>query len=215
MTENIRKIFNMLGVEPNERFKIESEHENHIYYIDENLSLCLIGYDFGSVHTVLDILKKEIEIVKIPKYEFTKDEKNILKGLKLLKFNYIVRDEDERLTAYTDKPEKNYTLSIWQYEFGEITYVNPNMFNFIKWEDLEPFEIPNVEDELEYETDKEKIKDKLKSIFIMTDNKCKNTKCSECKCANVPFVDCSYYMALNLLIENGFTFLKDKENEHE
>lgn len=213
MTENVRKIFDMLGVEPNERFKIDDHKYCFIYYIDENLIVRTDKTNFPSICNMLDILTGNVKIIKIPKYEFTKEEKNILKGLKLLKFNYIVRDEDGKLMAYTDKPEKNYTLSIWQYQFGEITYVNPNIFNFIKWKDSEPFKIPDFEDESEYETDEEKIKDKLKSISITCRNECDNLTCSECRF----FVneDCNYDMLIARLIENGFTFPKNMKETSE
>lgn len=213
MTENVRKIFDMIGVEPNERFKIKEKNNNpdHLYYIDEKLSLQIDNYGWGTMYKTLDILNEIIEIVKIPKYEFTKGENDALKGLKLLKFNYIARNETGELMAYTDKPEKNYTLSVWQDQFGEITYVNPHMFDFIQWKDSEPFEIPNIEDESEYETDEKKIEEKLIEIYKKIRITCNNTSCGKCNYYSDINTDCSHKMAIDELIKNNFTFLKSEE----
>ena len=218
MTENARKIFDILGVEPNEKFKIKYDGKIYDkYYIDKYLKLIVDKENFITSFTTLDIITGNIEIIKIPKYEFTEGEKNALKGLKLLKFNYIARNETGELIAYTDKPEKNYTLSVWQDQFGEITYVNPHMFKSIKWKDSEPFEISDFEDELEYETDKEKIKDQLKTIFRNVFDICTELKCDECnyihkynddKYSNIK---CKERMAIDELIKNNFTFLKSEE----
>lgn len=218
MTENVRKIFDILGVEPNEKFKIKYDGKIYDkYYIDKYLKLIVDKENFITSFTILDIITGNIEIIKIPKYDFTEEEKNTLKGLKLLKFNYIVRNQVGQLVAYTDEPEKNYTLSIWQYLYGEMTYVNSNMFKSIKWEDSKPFKIPNIEDKQEYETDKEKIKDKLKIIFRNVSDICTELKCNECNYINkdednkYSNIKCRERMAIDELIANNLTFLKSEE----
>ena len=184
MSENIQKIFDILGVEPNQKFKVKCDCEvyNDYYYIDENLKFRIDKEDYITSLTVLDVIRGDIEIKKI---EFTKEENDALKGLKLLKFNYIARNETGELIAYTDKPEKNYTLSVWQYQFGEITYVNPNMFKSVKWKDSEPFEISDFKDEPKYETDEKKIEEKMIEIYYKTDKRCDDLTCAECPMKDV------------------------------
>ena len=212
MTENVMKIFDILGVEPNEKFKIKYDGKIYDkYYIDKYLKLIADKENFITSFTTLDIITGNIEIIKIPKYEFTKEENDALKGLKLLKFNYIARNETGQLIAYTDKPKKNYTLSVWQEQFGEITYVNSNMFKSIKWKDSEPFKIPDFEDEQEYETDKKKIEEKIIEIYYKADKKCDDSTCEECPYKIRSYIMCNKSMFFDELIENNFTFLKSEE----
>lgn len=212
MTENVRKIFDILGVEPNEKFKIKYDGKIYDkYYIDKYLKLIVDKENFITSFTTLDIITGNIEIIKISKYDFTEEEKNTLKGLKLLKFNYIARNQVGELIAYTDKPEKNYTLSIWQYQFGEMTYVNPNMFKSIKWEDSKPFKIPNIEDKPKYETDEKKIEEKIIEIYYKADKKCDDLTCEECPYERCNYIMCDKAMFIDELIGNNFTFLKSEE----
>ena len=70
MNDNVRKIFNILGVEPNEIFKVESDATNTIYYITEDLKF--IGktesgeYNFDDCFRLL-LTNKIGNIVKLPK----------------------------------------------------------------------------------------------------------------------------------------------------
>lgn len=70
MTENVRKIFDMLGVEPYEKFMIESVG---IVYIDENLIIqdekgfCLDNY------YLLSLLTGKRQVLKLPKKKHVGD----------------------------------------------------------------------------------------------------------------------------------------------
>lgn len=69
MTDNVRKVFNMLGVEPNERFKIEGVDEAN-YYIDENLYVLKEIKDKlieVSDKGLSNILNGYFKIIKLPK----------------------------------------------------------------------------------------------------------------------------------------------------
>ena len=213
MTENVRKTFDMLGVEPDERFKIKTESGfvfEDKYYISENLVFFIDkeGYSTGS--NVLDVIKGYVEIIKIPKYEFTKEEKKILRCFKQIGYNYIVRDENGRLSLFYDKPYK--IITVWNCSDGKYTIIHTenNMFKSIKWEDSEPFEIPDFEYEQEYETDKKKIEDKLIEIYKINNSICTNTSCNYCA-YQFSDIDCEYKMFIDNLIENNFTFLKSEE----
>ena len=70
MTENVKKIFEIIGVEPNEKFRVESDATNTIYYITEDLKF--IGknesgeYNFEDCFRLL-LTNKIGNIVKLPK----------------------------------------------------------------------------------------------------------------------------------------------------
>ena len=67
MTDNVRKIFDLLGVEPNEKFKVEGLlGGNHIFTIDENL---IISDDSETIHIYLltSLLTGDCKIIKLPK----------------------------------------------------------------------------------------------------------------------------------------------------
>lgn len=211
MTENARKIFDMLGVELNERFKLDNSKYCYTYYIDENLIVRIDKTNNPSICNVLDIIREDIKIIKIPKYEFTKEEKKILRCFKQIGYNYIARDEDGELALYSNKPYKKTTM--WNYHDGEYIDLRIKMFESIKWEDSEPFEIPDIENEPEYETDKEKIKNKLKSISTICQTKCDKLDCCECKF--FASGDCNYDMFIEMIIDNGFTFSKNTKEKSE
>ena len=70
MNDNVRKIFDMLGVEPNEKFKLESDATNTIYYITEDLKFIGINKNvennFDDCFRLL-LTNKIGNIVKLPK----------------------------------------------------------------------------------------------------------------------------------------------------
>lgn len=68
MTKNAKKIFEMLGVEPNEKFKIK-EIEGNGYFFTEDLTLWSLEEEvILSIGVSLkDLLNEKYEIVKIPK----------------------------------------------------------------------------------------------------------------------------------------------------
>ena len=67
MNDNVRKVFDLLGVEPNERFKVDGLlGGNHIFTIDENL---IISDDSETIHIYLltSLLTGDCKIIKLPK----------------------------------------------------------------------------------------------------------------------------------------------------
>ena len=74
MNDNVRQIFNMLGVEPNEEFEIEDK--NSFWKIDEKLNLYYRQghYDNGNYayngfnnSLIIDLIKNPELIIKLPK----------------------------------------------------------------------------------------------------------------------------------------------------
>lgn len=70
MNDNVRKIFDILGVEPNERFMIEGI--SPIYKIDEKLNVYNIDINCG-VPYLQFLLNGEYKIIKLPKKKKLRD----------------------------------------------------------------------------------------------------------------------------------------------
>ena len=70
MNDNVRKVFDMLGVEPNEKFKLENDATNTIYYITEDLKFIGINEsrenNFDDCFRLL-LTNKIGNIIKLPK----------------------------------------------------------------------------------------------------------------------------------------------------
>ena len=75
MNENVRKVFDILGVEPNEKFKVKDTEgiSEETYYLDENL--LVYGEVVGVIH--LNFLNKALngtyKIIKLPKTKKLRD----------------------------------------------------------------------------------------------------------------------------------------------
>lgn len=65
MNDNVRKVFDMLGVEPGESFRIKGDEK--IYYCDETLSTYGVN-GVKYVNMLAEILNGTYKIIKIPKY---------------------------------------------------------------------------------------------------------------------------------------------------
>lgn len=74
MTDNARKIFEMLGIKPNEKFKVERSTFEYCY-IDENLEIHVSDFDdeFSSIIWFTKILNGEYKITKLPKKKKLRD----------------------------------------------------------------------------------------------------------------------------------------------
>lgn len=104
-----------------------------VYTINEKLNSLLNAYTFD--------LNKRFLIWK--RQEYTDMQKEIFKALKVLGFNWIARDDNRNmLMAYDEKPIK--TGGYWDVNLGEYACDIAYDFDFIKWEDEEPFEIPTL-----------------------------------------------------------------------
>ena len=68
MNDNVRKIFDMLGVEPNEIFKVDG-YEGCRFVIEDNLAVCKVPYskDFNYFKWFTYILNNPERIIKLPK----------------------------------------------------------------------------------------------------------------------------------------------------
>lgn len=106
MNEKAKQIFEILGLEPEEEFKINSS--SSFYKLNSNLKLFVAGDRerwFLSDFSIGDIIS--YGIIKIPqKPRLTNKDKIAIKFLKNCGCHYIARDQDRLLCAYKDKPYK-------------------------------------------------------------------------------------------------------------
>ena len=123
--------------------------------INGNTYAELSSYDdnlTNQFHKDLDIVKvyKNYTCQKLlwerpKKPVLTDDEKVILRNIDK-EFKYIARDEDGDLNVYIEKPEKSIAKIIASYWRGTckfFSYYN-HLFQFIKWEDKEPYLIEDL-----------------------------------------------------------------------
>ena len=66
MNDNVRKVFDMLGVEPNEKFKIEGNGDT-IYYIDEKLYVYRNNEILCNDKGLSNLIYGYFKIIKLPK----------------------------------------------------------------------------------------------------------------------------------------------------
>lgn len=72
MNDNVRKVFDILGVEPNEKFKIEGNGDT-IYYIDEKLYVYRNNEMLCSDKGLSNLINGYFKIIKLPKKKKLRD----------------------------------------------------------------------------------------------------------------------------------------------
>lgn len=146
------RICEILGVELNKPFNIEgwfnnpyilkeSQYTKGYYYITNK-----DNYEFSKAD-IMNLIEHSELIKEIS--DWTDEQKEIFKALKVLGYNYIARDSDYSIYAFEKKPitkTTNYWSSenIISFELETNKILNAPHLNFINWEDEEPFEIPEV-----------------------------------------------------------------------
>lgn len=149
-TDNVNKIFEMLGVRPHERFRIKGNNNTlpWLYKIDKSLTV-LSFYEENNKKwkwkplyssTVLqDLLNGSYTIVKFQK--MTKEEKIAIEYAKACKCKWMAKDSDNRVFAYKEKPIKGNTR--WYPAYGEEFYPIDIPISFISFDDDEPYCLRN------------------------------------------------------------------------
>lgn len=151
MRDNVKKVFEMLNLEPGEHFHVSSYYEGNDlkeFYLDENLRLYELEFCSGkwliNTTSFRNILCGNYGIIK--KMGFAKQDKDVLNFLKMYsyEFKYLARDEDNSLWAYTLKPVK--VLTGWSTDWSDRRSVRlpEETFAFVKREDKEPFCIEDL-----------------------------------------------------------------------
>lgn len=86
--------------------------------------------------SLLDLLEEHKEPVKLTKLEY-----EYLKFAKAVEYNFIARDEDGGLFLYSIEPWKGEIT--WRYRDSGIR-IFTKMFNFVRWQDEEPYNIDEI-----------------------------------------------------------------------
>ena len=108
-----------------------------VLFVDDNKNICRVVTCSECVRlSLMNLLEEYKEPVKLTKFEY-----EYLKVAKKEGFNFIARDEDNRLYGTSEKPEK--FNSTW---FSSCDYVGmfKSTFSFVKWEDEEPYNIDEI-----------------------------------------------------------------------
>lgn len=150
MADYTKQIFEMLGVEPEEEFKTRHRIYNsdqQLYKIDRKLNV--FGFysaewiELDETHLLQMLLNGDAKIIKIP--HPTAEEQLAINYARACGCKWIAKDKDKTVTAFKEKPYKNYK------ESAE-TWINPTFnrsdwmelhlpISFLSWEDEEPFYI--------------------------------------------------------------------------
>ena len=110
-----------------------------LYHFNEDLTNCCNLFDAMKVYK--DYTCKELLWERKEKPQLNEDEKAILKVLLNEKYKWIARDKNDWLYVYASKPKKG--ITIWE-NTGSPMMPFVHLFNFIKWEDEEPYLIEDL-----------------------------------------------------------------------
>lgn len=86
--------------------------------------------------SLVDLLEEYKEPIKLTKFEY-----EYLKVAKENGYNFITRDKDNRLYGTSEKPKKYNTT--WA-SSGAYIGMFESMFNFVRWQDEEPYSIDEI-----------------------------------------------------------------------
>ena len=131
--------------------------DKYLLHSDDFISLTGNGYlpfdnyrqDFTDIDgdVEFDIMKvyKDYTLTELlwerkEKPQLTDDEKTILRNLPK-EYKWIARDKNGSIFLYIDKPVKR---NFWLDNFGTIRLPFDHLFQFIKWEDEEPYSIEDL-----------------------------------------------------------------------
>lgn len=140
----------MLKIEKIKEEILNFNHENdvlrcYLAQIATNQNYSVNCYRGGNVNcskclrlSLLELLEEYKEPIKLTRFEY-----EYLKVAKENEYNFIARDKNGTLVIYNIAPHKTDTL--WCTASAKWDKVNfNNLFNFVKWEDEEPWNIDNI-----------------------------------------------------------------------
>lgn len=142
-----KQIFEMLGVEIGEEFKLSNGLR---YCLDKNLNLWYRNPEWAegrfetADYSIKDILNAAYKIIKLPKkITPTKEEQTAIDYARLCGYKYLAKDKDGRIYAFDNKPHKIVEKGEWQNGFKCLKIDIP--VSFVLWEDAEPYYIGGEE----------------------------------------------------------------------
>ena len=144
---NINKIFKMLGVKPNERFRIKGNN-NTLPWLYKKLTVLSFYEDnkqwkwkpLYESAILQSLLNGTYTIVKFAK--MTKEEKIAIEYAKACGCKWMAKDYDGRVFAFKKKPIKGGMT--WHLEHGEYELFQIEVpISFISFDDDEPYCLEN------------------------------------------------------------------------
>lgn len=139
MADYTKQIFNMLGVEPEEEFKLGRGHSLN-YFIDKELTLRVVNRSGAKLvsfdYKLQDILTGKIKIVKIP--HPTAEEQIAIDYARVCGLKWLAKNKNNTVFAFEGKPIKG--VEYWILTNAKIASIDIPI-SFLSWEDEEPFYI--------------------------------------------------------------------------
>ena len=147
MADYTNKIFEMLGVEPEEEFTLRfCEKVFGVYKLDKHLNLyfrlCKSANTFSqSCRGIKDILNGNFEIIKIPKP--TAEEQLAIDYARACGYKWLAKNSNGEVYAFKRKPAKIYSIGYWHVNdlLDNVNIILHNPISFLSWEDEEPYYI--------------------------------------------------------------------------
>lgn len=149
-TNNVNKIFKILGVKPNERFRIKGNNNTlpWLYKIDKKLTVLSFYEDnkqwkwkpLYESAILQSLLNGTYTIVKFTK--MTKEEKIAIEYAKACGCKWMAKDDNYRVFAYKEKPIKG--NEIWHIKSRNPIIIPIEIpISFISFDDEEPYCLEN------------------------------------------------------------------------
>lgn len=146
MADYTKQIFDMLGVEPEEEFKIKGKNNAlpYLYKLSEKLETYSYDADedrWRRLYTseiLKDVLNGTYKIVKIPRP--TAEEQLAIDYARACGMKWIAKNKNKTVYMFTLKPSKE--TSYWKPDVDDVLYQPTYIpISFLSWTDEEPFYI--------------------------------------------------------------------------
>lgn len=127
----------------NESILISLKGKYHVILKNYSIDLTLIwGIEkFDIMKVYKDYTLTELLWERKEKPQLTEDEKVILRNLPK-EYKWVARDKNGQIFLYTNRPVK--AREHWDCEFQAYYFSFGHLFQFIKWEDEEPYSIEDL-----------------------------------------------------------------------
>ena len=149
--EYTKQIFEILGVKPNEEFKITGQDHRTVYRILNNLIIQYRTYKNTWIESGIPLREflighygngEVLSIIKIP--TLTPKEQLAIDYAKACGCDWIAKDSSGQIFGYHSKPKKcksddSYYQDIWDFGGKNIKIEIP--ISFLSWKDEEPYYI--------------------------------------------------------------------------
>lgn len=151
MNDNIKKVFDMIGIQPNEPFFFKYGTDKNSYYISEGLHIYSCkNNNISEKYTIRDIIINSSTIET--KNSIRAKIETIFKFLvEIYNFYYLAKDENGKIYAYTTEPYKEgdewipdsdsfFTSKEIEYKFIP-QYLIDYISKLVSWEDNVPLDL--------------------------------------------------------------------------